>query len=301
VDGTWLVDLAAMPRVNRAARDWTASFLAALAGYGIEATVSFSMELGNGDPSVAAGIAQRYPDGTACLLSTPSLQTNFGAESTAFWSQVYLDMAAVMAGAGVPVYLQFGEVQWWYFADGGHGGMPFYDAETMAAFLAEYGTAMHVFTDPANDPASFPDESAFLPGLIGTFCAAVRAAVRAVYPEAVFEVLYSPQVNTGALTAVINFPSGDWTPANLACLKTEDFNQRDLNQARGWMAIPAGYGFAGKRGSHLVGCGDYTSPWMKEWRQAQAAGVSVVLWALDQFCLCGWNPQGEAGAQAWLA
>jgi len=298
VDGAWLTDLEASPRINRAARDWTAALLTALAGYGIRSTVAFSLELGNGDPSAAAGIAQRYPDGTACLLSTPSLQTNFGPQSTAFWAQVYLDMATVMEGAGVPAYLQFGEVQWWYFAD--HGGMPFYDAETTAAFQALYATAMHLFTDPSDDPGPWPRESAFLPGLIGTFCAAVRAAVRAVYPEALFEVLYPPQTNTGALTAVINFPSQDWTPANLACLKTEDFNQRDLNQARGWIALPGSKGFPASRAAHLVGCGDYTSPFYKEWRMAQAAGLGVVLWALDQFCLCGWNPQGEPGAQAQL-
>ena len=51
------------------------------------------MELGNGDPSTAAGIAQRYPDKSPSLLSTPSLQTNFSPTSAAFWQQVYLDMA----------------------------------------------------------------------------------------------------------------------------------------------------------------------------------------------------------------
>ena len=66
VDGTWLTDLTATPRINRAARDWSQSFYTALNSYGIEVTVSFSTELGNGDPSTAAGIAQCYPDGSPC-------------------------------------------------------------------------------------------------------------------------------------------------------------------------------------------------------------------------------------------
>ncbi len=65
VDGNWYTDLEATPRLNRAVRDWSQSYFQALNGYGFDATASFSMELGNGDPSTGAGIAQRYPDQTA--------------------------------------------------------------------------------------------------------------------------------------------------------------------------------------------------------------------------------------------
>ena len=41
-------------------------------------------------------------------------------------------MADLMASAGVPPYLQFGEVQWWYFAAA--SGMPFYDSYTTSNF-----------------------------------------------------------------------------------------------------------------------------------------------------------------------
>src|ERR1051325_8724755 len=97
-------------------RDWSAAFFAALKGYGSDVVASFSMELQHGDDTAAAGLAQRYPNGDPVWLNTPALQTNFGPESTAFWRQVYLDMADVMTAAGVRPYLQFGEVQWWYFA-----------------------------------------------------------------------------------------------------------------------------------------------------------------------------------------
>ena len=86
--------------LNRAARDWHTSFFRALKGYGIDVTAAFSMELQHGDPSPEAGIAQRYPDGSPVLLNTPALQTNFSPVSLAFWRQVYLDMANLLAQSG---------------------------------------------------------------------------------------------------------------------------------------------------------------------------------------------------------
>jgi len=87
VDGTWLTDLEGVPRLNRAARDWTLSYFTALKGYGLDGAASLSMELGNGDASVAAGIAQRCPAGDAVMVATPALQTNFSPASLAFWQQ----------------------------------------------------------------------------------------------------------------------------------------------------------------------------------------------------------------------
>ncbi|MBV8844427.1 MAG: hypothetical protein JO307_16590, partial [Bryobacterales bacterium] len=119
VDGTWLTDLNAMPRLNRAARDWTLAYFTALKGYGLDGAAAFSMELQFGDPSPAAGIAQRGPLGDPILLPTPSLQTNFSPASLAFWQEVYAELATIQANAGLQPYLQFGEVQWWYFPNNG--------------------------------------------------------------------------------------------------------------------------------------------------------------------------------------
>ncbi len=103
-DGAWFTDLTASPRLNRAVRDWSLSFFTALNGYGIDTTASFSMELGNGDPSAAAGIAQVGPAGDPILLPTPSLQTNFSPASLAFWQEVYAEMAGFQASAGLTPY-----------------------------------------------------------------------------------------------------------------------------------------------------------------------------------------------------
>ncbi len=299
VDGNWYTDLEAMPRLNRGVRDWSQSYFQALKGYGYDATASFSMELGNGDPSVDAGIAQRYPDQTPVLLNTPSLQTNFSPTSAAFWQQVHLDMATVMTAAGLTPYLQFGEVQWWYFPELAGTppvpiGMPFYDAYTTSTFQTTYGRAMTVIASNTVDPTTIPQEVAFLPGLIGSFTAQIRAFVHATYPSCRFEVLYPPDVNNFALTGVINYPTSDWTPANLNCLKTESFSytyDRNLDMSMVSMNSVNSLGFTPSERSHLVGISDPSTAWLKEVRLAQGLGFeSVVLFALDQMCLIGYSP-----------
>lgn len=299
VDGTWITDVTVSPRLNRAARDWSLSFFRALKGYGIDMTAAFSMELGNGDDSVAAGIAQRYPDGSPAWLNTPALQTNFSPASLAFWKQTYLDMAGIMAGAGVAPYLQFGEVQWWYFAK--PPGMPFYDDYTTSTFQAQFQRTMATIESPETDPTALADECAFLSGLIGQFTNAIMAWVRQAHPDARFEVLYPVDTNDTPLNKLVNHPATAWTPATLNCLKTENFTytgNRDLNSARQSINLPGEFGFPASQRSHLVGIGDVTTPWAKERRLAMAAGVeSVVLFALDQFCLVGYTVPLPAGSR----
>jgi len=306
----WRTDLAANPPINRAARDWSVAFYTALNAYGIQPTASFSMELQNGDDSVATGIAQRYPNCDPVWLTTPSLQTNFGPVSTTFWQQVYCEMARLMTQAGVAPYLQFGEVQWWYFPGptatiATEPGMPFYDAHTTETFQATYGQPMAVILNQFADPSQLPQECAFLPGLIGTFTKTIRSFVIASFPSARFEVLYPPDVNDTALNHVINLPLGDWTPTNLACFKTENFTytaERNVDLVRQSIRLPGQLGFPSSQSSHLVGISDYTTPWQKEQQIATGARMeSVVLFALDQFCLIGYSlPLARSGRWARL-
>jgi hypothetical protein len=291
VDADWITDSNVAPRLNRAARDWSRSFFQALNGYGIDVAAAFSMELGNGDDSTVAGIAQRYPDGTPVWVNTPALQTNFSPASLTFWQQTYLDMAGIMVEAGVAPYLQFGEVQWWYFASA--AGMPFYDSYATTTFQATYGRQMAVVASEQTDPSGLANECAFLPSLIGQFTSAIMSYVRQAHPAARFEVLYPADTNNTPLNRIVNYPTATWTPANLACLKTENFTytgSRNLDEARQSIGLPAQLGFPPSQRSHLVGIGDATTPWAKERRLAIAAAMeSVVLFALDQFCLIGYD------------
>jgi hypothetical protein len=296
VNGDWRTDLDATPRTNRAVRDWTRSYFKALQAYGIDVAAAFSMELQHGDPSVEAGIAQRYPDGAAVSLNTPALQTNFSPTSLAYWRSAYLEMAGLQVEAATTPYLQFGEVQWWYFPNA--SGLTFYDAYTTSTFNATYGRPMHVFVTREEPLTGHPEEAQFLSGLVGNFTNEIVDYVRQSYPTARFEVLYPPDVNNTALMTGVNLPAADWTPAALDCLKTENFSftaARNLNDARGSILLPMQLGFPVGKSSHLVGIGDYTTPWEKEVMLTKGEGVeSVVLFALDQFCLIGYpSPLGR--------
>ncbi len=303
VDGQWRTDLTASPRLNRAVRDWSLSFFTALEGYGIDMSASFSMELGNGDPSTAVGIAQVGPTGIPVTLPTPSLQTNFSPTSLAFWQEVYAEMAAIQAAAGLTPFLQFGEVQWWYFPYNGlvstdpdylsYDGMPFYDAWAQAQFLTEFGRAMTTFTTNTEDPSASPDEISFLRTVLGNFTASIMSYVRTTQASCRFEVLYPTDVNATAFNSAFNFPPTAWTPAALTILKTECFGYtlgRDLNQCEASIDFGASLGFPVSQRSHLVGVGDSTTAWLKEAQIAEGKGLeSVVLFALDQYCLIGYE------------
>jgi hypothetical protein len=301
-DGNWRTDLAASPRLNRGVRDWSLSFFTALHRYGIDTAASFSMELGNGDPSTSVGIAQEGPSGDPILLATPSLQTNFSPTSLSFWQEVYAEMAGIQAAAGLTPFLQFGEVQWWYFPNNGFfptdpqyvafSGMPFYDSWAQAQFLATHGHAMTTFTTNTVDPTVYPDEVSFLQTVLGNFTASIMTYVRATHSSCRFEVLYPTDVNATAFNAAFNFPPSAWTPAALTILKTECFGYtlgRDLNQSQASIDFGASLGFPASQRSHLVGVGDSTTAWLKEVHMAEGKGLeSVVLFALDQYCLVGY-------------
>ena len=216
--------------------------------------------------------------GTAILsyYTTPSLQTNFSPTSLAYWQEVYAEMAGIQAAAGLTPFLQFGEVQWWYFPNNGFlstdlsyiafSGMPFYDAWTQAQFLTEYGRAMTVFTTNTVDPTAYPDEVAFLQTVLGNFTASIMTYVRATQPSCRFEVLYPTDVNATAFNSAFNFPPSAWTPAALTILKTECIGytfERDLDLVKTSIDFGASLGFPASQRSHLVDVSDSTTPWHK--------------------------------------
>jgi hypothetical protein len=300
----WRTDLTAGNALNRASIDWCTSFFSALAGYGIQGTAAFSTELQFADPSLGAGIAQRYYNGSPVVVNTPAIQTNFSPTSLTYWQSVYLAMAQIMVSAGQKPYLQFGEVQWWYFPDA-EPSMPFYDAYTEQQFQSTYNQPIALIAGNTVNPANFPKEAAFLPQQIGLFTSAITAYVLGALPQTQFEVLYPPDTNDYPFTTVVNLPVNYWTPQTLACFKTENFTytgDRDLNKAQQSVNLPGTLNFPPSQSAHLVGIGDYTTPWATEAGLAIAAGdESVVLFALDQFCLIGYPPDWYDNIQRALS
>ena len=184
-----------------------------------------------------------------------------------------------------------------YFPNDGLGtnfsGMPFYDAWNTTTFAAQYGHAMATITQNTVDPSAYPDEAAYLPAVIGNFTSAIVSHVRATYPTCRFEVLYPTDVNQTAFNQAINYPAGAWTPDALTCLKTECFGftlGRNLDKGRQTLDFGTSLGFGAAQRSHLVGVGDAATAWRKEALAAKGKGFeSVVLFALDQFCLIGYE------------
>lgn len=296
VEGEWRTDLTANPRINRACRDWSLRFYEACKAYGLDMTAAFSLELQHGDPSPAAGIAQRYWNGEPCQLNTPALQTNFSPASRAYWEKVHMEMADILVAAGYVPYLQFGEVQWWYFPNMLPGmpeiSMPYYDQYTRDQFQTRHGFPIRFIGNGKANPASFPEEVAFLPELIGEFTDAIRAHVKTAHPNCRFEVLYPTDVNDTPWGRLVNYPNAAWTPAKLDNLKTESFSftfWRDLKKSKYTVGFGATKGFPRNKRSFLVGPGDSTTRWEKEAGFARAQNLeSIVLFALDQFCLIGY-------------
>ncbi|MGH9583563.1 MAG: non-contractile tail sheath protein, partial [Bryobacteraceae bacterium] len=200
ITGYWRTDFAAT--LNQAARDWSLAYFKALAGYGIDVVASFSTELKNADPNVSSGLAQRRIDGSPVIVETPAVMTNFSPVCTRFWSAVYLAMAGLQQAAGLTPYLQFGEVQWWYYpwnqSDQPPVSMPFYDAYTTGQFEAKYGVSMQTIADQYANPSKYPNETALLPDLIGAHTAAIRTALRSEFPGFRCEVLYPTDTNDTA-------------------------------------------------------------------------------------------------------
>lgn len=102
---------------------------------------------------------------------------------------------------------------------------------------------------------------------------------------------YPTDVNQTTFDQAINYASV-WTPSNLTVLKTESIGftlARNLDAGLGTIDFGATKAFLPAQRSHLVSVSDSTTPWVKEVRMAAGAGFeSVVLFALDQFCLEGY-------------
>jgi hypothetical protein len=152
---------------------------------------------------------------------------------------------------------------------------------------------MAIITANTASPANFPDEAQFLPALVGLFTQSIQQFVLKTQPGTIFEVLYPPDTNAYAFTEVINLPRGSWTAGTLNCFKTENFTytgNRDLSEIESSIRLPLEMSFPPAQASHLAGISDPSTPWQKEAALALNAGLeSVVLFALDQYCLIGYS------------
>ncbi len=304
---TWMLNDAANPPLNRAARDWHADFYAQCAARGREVVTACSMELVN-PPD---GYVARFPDTARTAVATA---TGFGAlvsnhcaigstKMLAYQKAVYRNLAQLQAAAGLTPNLQYGEFLWWYFA--GSGGMAFYDDETLAAAETALGRPLHVFSTPNDDPAvNGGADALFLRNRLRDHMAALVADIRSVYPAAQCEVLWPYDVNYptpvpanapylgGRLNRFINLPA-EWqnkTTSGLDRMKVEALafssSMRSLDLAREAIELFPGFGWPTDSVRYLVPVFGVATPWHRELALAHGAGLRTNnLWAFDHICL----------------
>jgi hypothetical protein len=294
-EGDWEMIDTISPVMTHGARNWIRDLACELKQAGIGASFAFSMECYRPPMAMAA----RYWDGEPVFLPIPSHQMHFGPRVRAYLKQMYKECADEIAAAGLPIVLQFGETQWWYFPNA--SGMPFYDDDTKAAFQARYGRPLHRFLANTDSPHDDIESANFLRDRIWEYCAEVISYVRRFHPSAVFECLWPLDANQGkpapdqafrALNFHVNLPNEWKTSAyGVKYFRAEGFDydvwQKNARLMRQTLEFPLKLGRPASECMYLAGIYGPPDPPMREaygmWRNRGL--YSFCFWAFDQFCL----------------
>ena len=287
VEGNWEMIDSVSPVMTEGARRWIRDLAGEFQAAGANASFAFSMDCYRPPAEMAAC----YWDGAPVDLPVPSTQMHFGARVRNYLRQMYKECADQIAVAGLPVILQFGETQWWYFPN--DSGMPYYDAETQAAFEAAYGRPMHRFLSNTDDPADDQVTADFLRDRIWKYCLDVITYVRQYHPAAVFECLWPLDANRRALNLYVNLPN-EWKNSSygIKFFRCEGFDfdvwQKSAVRMRQTILYP--HEVLGRPAAeciYLAGIYGPPDPPMAQaygmWRAAKL--YSMCFWAFDQFCL----------------
>jgi hypothetical protein len=294
-EGDWEMIDTISPVMTHGARNWIRDLAREFKQTGIDASFAFSMECYR--PPLA--MAARYWDGEPVFLPVPSHQMHFGPRVRAYLKQMYKECADEIAAAGLPIVLQFGETQWWYFPNA--SGMPFYDDDTKAAFQARYGRPLHRFLANTDSPNDDIESANFLRDRIWEYCAEVIGYVRRFHPSAVFECLWPLDANQGkpapspefrALNFHVNLPN-EWKSSvyGVKYFRAEGFDydvwQKNARLMRQTLEFPLKLGRPASECMYLAGIYGPPDPPMREaygmWRNRGL--YSFCFWAFDQFCL----------------
>jgi len=294
-EGDWEMIDSITPVMTHGARNWIRDLAREFKQAGIEASFAFSMECYLPPMAMAA----RYWDGEPVFLPIPSHQMHFGPRVRNYLKQMYKECADEIAAAGLPIVLQFGETQWWYFPNA--SGMPFYDDDTKAAFQARYGRPLHRFLANTDSPNDDIESADFLRDRIWEYCAEVISYVRRFHPSAVFECLWPLDANQGkpapdpafrALKFHVNLPN-EWKTSGYGVkyFRAEGFDydiwQKNARLMRQTLEFPLKLGRPASECMYLAGIYGPPDPPMREaygmWRNRGL--YSFCFWAFDQFCL----------------
>ena len=294
-EGDWEMIDTISPVMTQGARNWIRDLATQFRQAGIPASFAFSMECYRPPTAMAA----RYWDGAPVDLPVPSTQMHFGSRVRAYLKQMYKECADQLAVAGLPIVLQFGETQWWYFPNA--SGMPFYDEGTKADFLDRFGRPLHHFVANTDNPEDDRQAADFLRDRIWDYCAEVIAYVRLYHPAAVFECLWPLDANQGKpapdpgfrrLNMHINLPE-QWKNSGYGVkyFRCEGFDydvwQKNTSLMKQTMRFPLELGRPGSECMYLAGIYGVPDPPLLQaysmWTQTEIG--SLCFWASDQFAL----------------
>jgi hypothetical protein len=312
-DGDWEMIDAVSPVMTEGARKWIRDLASQFQAAGIKASFAFSMECYL-PPAAMRAKYLSYTGGVVAPgadvdLGVPSHQMHFGTRVRTYLRQMYKECADQIEAAGLPVVLQFGETQWWYFdnkAQDANGGMPYYDQDTISDFAAAKGHQIWPFRantdDPTGDSAHQNETADFLRDRIWAYCQDVITYVRGYHPTAVFECLWPLDANQGApkpsakfraLNFYVNLPN-QWKNSSygIKYFRCEGFDYDVWQKNSGLMkqAITFASTALGRPASECMFLGGLYGP--PDPPMAQAYGLwlplklySFCYWAFDQFCL----------------
>jgi hypothetical protein len=323
--GQWVIDDSVKPALNRAATDWHADLFSEAAANGFQMVSAVSMELVN-PPDVYAAC---FNDGTAVLTATGfnnlnSTQCTFAPAVQTYQAEVCKELAASLAAAGLPPWIQFGEFLWWYFdwyptASGKrHAGMAFYDEYTTAQAAAALGRPLNYFDAINDDPSinGYADAN-FLRETVKTHIDALRAAVLAATPATKFELLYPydvtyPVTNAfgigGRLNNYVNFPAeyAAQATSGLDRLKMEALSfgsqERNFDKIKASISFPMTAPNSWSAGSvaWLAAWFNGGCPWTREYLLASGIVSLVNFWAFDHLAVLSWPlPLPTGTSRSW--
>jgi len=316
---TWVVDPSAVPTLNTGVRAWHSDMYQLCQSRGTDIFTSISMELVYPPGDYIARFADNTPVATATGFGVlVSSHCALGGPILAYQQAVLKDLAALQTAAGLIPRLQMGEFLWWFFpkspATPQQPGMAYYDAATKSAATAALGRDLAVFNWPDDDPqVNGAADAIFLRNRLRDHVTALVAAVRAAYPNALFEVLLPVDVNYqtpvgpagnqvgGQLNHFVNIPP-EWLALNTAgfdYLKIEALAfgswMRNLDLALEAIEFAPPVAWPNDHLRYLVPVFGTASPWQKEARYALERGYGVVnLWAFDHISLYGWKVTTDA-------
>jgi len=294
-EGDWELIDAVSPVMTEGVRRWIRDLAGQFVAASVKASFAFSMEVYRPPAEMAA----RYWDGEPVELPVPSTHMHFGARVRNYLKQMYKECADEIAAAGLPIVLQFGETQWWYFPNA--SGMPYYDDETKADFQARYGRPMHRFLANTDSPEDDIETADFFRDRIWAYCQEAIGYVRQFHPTTVFECLWPLDANQGkpapdpdfrALNFHVNLPNEWKTSAyGVKYFRAEGFDydvwQKNAVRMRQTMEFPLALGRPAEECMYLSGTyGPPDPPMAQAYGMWRTKGLySFCFWAFDQFCL----------------